>query len=189
MNTIRWRVAAADAPVAVRPCGRCGANAEFASTGLFRVNAQKKLVDVWLVYRCAACGSVWNNAVISRASMKAVGVDELERYHRNDAELALACALDPDLLKRNGAKRGPVAYEVEGPACGDEDCRVDIDCAFDAGGIRLADVLRRKLGVSRRELERLVEAGRVSAPSGLDVDVLKVKLATCRSVTVRGVGA
>ncbi|WP_270297344.1 DUF1062 domain-containing protein, partial [Eggerthella sinensis] len=115
MNTIRWRVAAADAPVAVRPCGRCGANAAFASTGLFRVNAQKKLVDVWLVYRCAACGSVWNNAVISRASMKAVGIDELERYHRNDAELALACALDPDLLKRNGAKRGPVAYEVEGP--------------------------------------------------------------------------
>lgn len=64
MKTSIWRVEATAAPVALRPCGTCGADAEFASTGLFRVNAQKKRLDVWLIYRCATCGSVWNSAVI-----------------------------------------------------------------------------------------------------------------------------
>lgn len=192
MKTIRWRVAAADAPVAVRPCGRCGAEATFASTGLFRVNAQKKLLDVWLIYRCTTCGSVWNCAVISRGSAKAVSRERLERFMGNDAEAALACALDASLLKRNGAKRGPVAYVVEGDEWDGDDCRVAIE-ADGALGVRLADVLRRKLGLSRRELERMAEAGRVvvvgavgAVGEALGADALGAKLAKRQEVLLRG---
>lgn len=151
------------APVALRPCGTCGADAEFASTGLFRVNAQKKRLDVWLIYRCATCGSVWNSAVISRGRPGSIDREELERFTGNDPVMALWCALDVGLLRRNGARRGKVAFVVEGdrPA-GGEDCRVEID-GGDLAGLRLAEVLRAKLGVSRSGLERLVEAGDVSA--------------------------
>ena len=102
------------APVALRPCGTCGADAEFASTGLFRVNAQKKRLDVWLIYRCATCGSVWNSAVISRGRPGSIDREELERFTGNDPVMALWCALDVGLLRRNGARRGKVAFAVEG---------------------------------------------------------------------------
>ena len=168
----------------LRPCGTCGADAEFASTGLFRVNAQKKRLDVWLIYRCATCGSVWNSAVISRGRPGSIDREELERFTGNDPVMALWCALDVGLLRRNGARRGKVAFVVEGdrPA-GGEDCRVEID-GGDLAGLRLAEVLRAKLGVSRSGLERLVEAGDVSAADG--ADVLAAKLRPHQTILVRG---
>lgn len=176
-------MAAADAPAAVRPCGTCGADAKFASTGLFRVNAQKKLVDVWLVYRCVTCGSVWNSAVISRGSAKAVSKGRLEQFLANDPDLALACALDASLLRRNGARRAPVEFVVEGERFdGQDSCRVDITCEG-ALGLTVAQVMRRKLEVSRRELEQLVEAGRVSLADGGDVRA--AKLGSHRTVILR----
>lgn len=142
--------------------------------GLFRVNAQKKRLDVWLIYRCATCGSVWNSAVISRGRPGSIDREELERFTGNDPVMALWCALDVGLLRRNGARRGKVAFVVEGdrPA-GGEDCRVEID-GGDLAGLRLAEVLRAKLGVSRSGLERLVEAGDVSAADGADVLAAKL---------------
>ena len=183
MKTIRWRVAVAAAPFAVRPCGACGADARFASTGLFRVNAQKKLVDVWLVYRCTTCGSVWNSAVISRMRPGGIDREELGRFTGNDPATALRCALDVGLLRRNGARRGKVAFAVEGDLPdGREDCRVEID-GGGLAGLRLAEVLRAKLGVSRSGLARLVEAGDVSADDG--ADVLAAKLRPHQAIILR----
>ncbi|MFR4803915.1 MAG: DUF1062 domain-containing protein [Eggerthellaceae bacterium] len=134
------------APVALRPCGTCGADAEFASTGLFRVNAQKKRLDVWLIYRCATCGSVWNSAVISRGRPGSIDREELERFTGNDPVMALWCALDVSLLgQRRARARSPSSSRR--PATGGEDCRVEID-GGDLAGLRLAEVLR-VLGVSR----------------------------------------
>ena len=130
MKTIRWRVEAISAPAALRPCGTCGAEARFESTGRFRVNSQKKRLDVWLIYRCATCGSVWNCAVISCGRPGGIGRERLERFMANDADLALACALDTGLLKSNGARRGRINFVVEGDVPDDgEDCCVQIEGA------------------------------------------------------------
>lgn len=147
------------------------------------MNAQKKRLDVWLIYRCAGCGSVWNSAVVSRANPKAVDPVDLAGFQDNDAELALRCALDVQLLKRNGARRGKVILAVAGPYPKEgEAYRVEID---DGGlaGMRLAEVLRAKLGVSRSGLERLVEKGRVSCEDG--ADVLAAKLRSRQAIEVR----
>lgn len=183
MKTIVWHVEATAAPAALRPCGTCGAEARFESTGRFRVNAQKKRLDVWLIYRCAGCGSVWNCAVISRSRPAGVGRERLERFMGNDPGLALTCALDAGLLKRNGARRGPVGFVVEGELPGGgEDCRVEIT-AEGLSGIRLAEVLRAKLGLSRSELKRLAAAGHVTCADG--ADVLAAKLRPRQTVVVR----
>lgn len=183
METIHWRVEAISAPAAVRPCGACGVEARFESTGRFRVNAQKKRLDVWLIYRCAACGSVWNCAVVSRGRPGGVGRERLERFMGNDEVLALACALDAGLLKRNGAQRGTVDFAVEGELpVGGEDYRVEI-AAEGLSGVRLAAVLRAKLGLSRRELEQLVEVGDVTCADG--ADALAAKLRPHQAVVVR----
>ena len=53
-------------------------------------------------------------------------------------------------------------------------------------GVRLADVLRRNLGVSRRELEALVEAGRVVLPGA---DVLRARTRARQELLLRGTNA
>lgn len=184
METIVWHVEATGAPAALRPCGTCGADAEFVSTGLFRVNAQKKRLDVWLIYRCATCGSVWNSAVISRGNARSVDREKLQRFQNNDAELACACALDASILKRNGARRGKVDFTVEGAGLdGVAACQIDIECAQPLG-LRLAAVLRRKLSLSRGELAHLVEEDIIGITDGSDV--LSAKLQPRQVVVVRG---
>ena len=128
------------------------------------MNAQKKRLDVWLIYRCVSCGSVWNCAVVSRGRPGGVGRELLERFMGNDPGLALECALDAGELP------------------GDEDCRVEIH-AEGLSGIRLAAVLRAKLGLSRSELEQLVGAGDVACADG--ADALAAKLRPHRAVMVR----
>ena len=107
-------------------------------------------------------------AVFTRSG--SIDREELERLTSNDPEAALRCALDVGLLRRNGARRG-------------EDCRVEID-GGDLAGLRLAEVLRAKLGVSRSGLQRLVESGDVSAADG--ADVLAAKRRPHQTILVRG---
>ncbi len=121
--------------------------------------------------------------------MRPGGIDreELGRFTGNDPATALRCALDVGLLRRNGARRGKVAFAVEGDLPdGREDCRVEID-GGGLAGLRLAEVLRAKLGVSRSGLARLVEAGDVSADDG--ADVLAAKLRPHQAIILRHGGA
>lgn len=101
----------------------------------------------------------------------------------NDADLALACALDTGLLKSNGARRGRINFVVEGDVPDDgEDCCVQIE-AEGLAGIRLAEVLLAKLGLARRRLADLAKEGLVTSADGMDL--LAVKLRPHQVVVVR----
>ncbi|EMH99752.1 hypothetical protein KPRYC492_22615 [Klebsiella pneumoniae RYC492] len=38
----------------------------FAPSGAIRVNSQKKLLDIWSIYKCTHCDYTWNIALFSR---------------------------------------------------------------------------------------------------------------------------
>ena len=40
----------------IRRCGGCGKKMVFECAGKFRVNANGRRLDVWLIYRCQRCG-------------------------------------------------------------------------------------------------------------------------------------
>ncbi|WP_434724438.1 DUF1062 domain-containing protein [Mesorhizobium sp. RIZ17] len=92
MSTLRvhWTIAPAIAPRPLINCNRCGGARPYRCGGKFRVNANGKRIDVWLIYRCTACDNSWNFAI-------------LERRNRRDIEPALLTALesnDPALVRR-----------------------------------------------------------------------------------------
>lgn len=93
-----------DAPAAVRYCKRCGVKTEFYSSGLFRMNAHQKNLDVWLIYKCSKCGTTWNMTVFTRVNPRSLSPELLEGFQNNDAEIALRYARDSALIKRNGAE-------------------------------------------------------------------------------------
>ena len=158
-----------------RYCKRCNSPAEFVSSGCFRVNAQQKRLDVWLVYNCTACGTSWNLTVLSRISPRSIPSDLLQGFHNNDSDLALQYATDMGLIKRNGAE--PVQPEVE--ISGDEVKRTELsrihlipETPLD---IRAEGILRKKMGLSHSGLDRLLESGSLACISGHNLKKCKLK--------------
>ena len=68
MKKIIWKIEPLGLPLVLRHCKKCGKTAEFICSGQFRVNAQRKYLDIWLIYKCAKCDTTWNAAVYSRVS-------------------------------------------------------------------------------------------------------------------------
>ncbi len=157
-----WRVLALASPTVTRACATCGGRRPFRSSGRFRVNAQQRRVDVWLVYRCVACDATWNATILERRTPAQIGPD-LVRFERNDPALAHACAFDRALLARAGARPdGDVPFRVEvAPAPGAPDGRIAGARVVlaDPIEVRLAGVVAAALGVSRSRV-RAWEAAR-----------------------------
>jgi len=162
------------APPALRYCKRCGEKSVFGSSGLFRVNANQKKLDVWLVYNCRSCGRTWNLSIWSRVSSHALPPELLAKYLDNDAELTLRHAADAGLLKRNGAGCGMAEVEVRGPdydGAGPAEIHLVTGMALD---IKAATLIRQKLGLSGGEFAKMCAAGRLVCLSGRDLRKCKM---------------
>ena len=87
---VRWTIASAIAPRPLLNCNRCGCVRPYRCGEKFRVNANGRRIDVWLIYRCVGCDNSWNFTI-------------LERQNRRDIEPPLLAALesnDPVLVRR-----------------------------------------------------------------------------------------
>lgn len=157
---VTWRVFPLRTPPAVRVCPRCRGPRAFASSDRFRINASGRRLDVWLVYRCAACDFTWNLTIVERATPEAIGAARLAAYSHNDPALAWSCAFDAALLRRAGARPEPAtSVRVERGALPLGRAVVRLALPFPVQ-IRLDRLLAQELGVPRSRLPDLVDAAR-----------------------------
>ncbi len=168
MQTIQWEVQLISPPSVIRHCKQCGKKVCFNSSGLFRVNAQKKSLDIWLIYKCAHCQSTWNMTVHSRISPQALSTDTLERYYANDATLARQCASDLNLLRKNGAEYVPPSYRIVGDALPQTPVQLHLTSSHPCAA-RVSALLRDRLGLSHRQYEQLIDNGQLRAADGCDL--------------------
>ena len=155
-----------NAPTVIRYCKHCGAKTTFASSGLFRVNAQQKALDVWLIFKCQHCDMTWNCTILSRANPNTLPKELLHGFHTNDSALAMQYATNTALLKRNGATPGVPELTLLGE---DIDCAppvcIELTATWPAEH-RAAAAIRQKLGLSRSRFDQLCESGRLICHSG-----------------------
>ncbi|HOV25641.1 MAG TPA: DUF1062 domain-containing protein [Pseudobacteroides sp.] len=97
-------------PTAIKHCKKCGRKTEYVCSGLFRVNAHRKNLDIWLIYKCSECDCTWNMTIYSRINPKSIAPETLEGFHQNDEELVKKYAMDVNLIKKNGADVGRFKY-------------------------------------------------------------------------------
>jgi len=88
----------------VKYCKKCKRKTLFDTSGLFRVNAHRKKLDVWLIYKCNKCKTTWNLTILKRVTPESIPPELLHGFHENDIELAERYASDAALIKRNGAE-------------------------------------------------------------------------------------
>lgn len=163
---VRWRIVPSEPPRALRPCAGCGGIQPFVSSGRFRLNAQKRRLDVWLIYRCVNCDKTWNLEILARTRPEEIDPSLLSGFLANDPDTARRHACDLTRLARAGARAVPTSeFRVErpdgvwpGPHEGGPAVRIELEAPCE---LRLDRLLAAELEVSRSALERLFETGRL----------------------------
>jgi len=168
--SVLWTVSPTFAPNPWLHCSRCGQARPFASSGRFRVNANGRLLDAWLIYRCADCGRTWNRPVLNRRPLDRLAPDFRAALETNDSDLAERIAFDLADLARHSHRiervegvtiaRSPVSFAPRQPEW--LDLRL---VATVAVRTRLDRVLAEGLSLPRARIGRLYEEGRLSFQS------------------------
>lgn len=175
MENLVWEVQYLSVLPIYRHCRGCRAKREFICSGQFRINAQGKSLGIWLIYKCSCCGATWNAALYSRIPLQALRPGMLEAFHRNDQGLAEQFAMDSAWLQKIGAETGVPPYQVLGPAVSfRKAAALEIKTRY-FSHIRVASIVREKLGLSQKEYSRRIEAGSIKSVPEADLRKCRLK--------------
>jgi hypothetical protein len=136
----------------------------FVCSTKFRTNAQKKRIDVWLIYRCHGCGETWNMPILERVPVAEIAPEDFQAIARNDPVLAMRHARDLAQLSRYSnrveesldievRKQAPLAIPADAAVL-----EISITLALPCV-LRLDRLLPRELGVPRSGLHALLGRG------------------------------
>ncbi|WP_438295759.1 DUF1062 domain-containing protein [Streptomyces sp. HUAS TT7] len=156
-----WVVAPTCLPLVLRRCHACASD-RFRANGKFRVNANHKLLDAWLLVLCTGCGETAKLTVLERMNVRSLRPELLDRMHDNDLDLAAELLQDPAVRRRNRiALDWANAWHLDtgGSDHLDRDA-IDISVRFAARiPVRPVRLIAEGFGLSRAEVERLITEG------------------------------
>ncbi|MFD0819827.1 DUF1062 domain-containing protein [Micromonospora zhanjiangensis] len=155
-----WVVRRTRLPLLSLRCVDCGSESAIAGESRFRVNANGKLLHVWLLVRCVSCDRTNKLAVHERAPVSSFDPAVLHGYHVNDPELVASRLLDPWLARRNRYTLDWTgAWRLDAPSEWiDEGWPVQVRVAFeDPVPVRPGRLVAHGLGLSRNDVLRRVK--------------------------------
>jgi len=161
----RWLIKPLSCPRPIRHCPTCGVAKKFVCSERFRINAQKKVIDVWLTYRCSDCGGAWKYPVLERQLVATLDAEKYEAYVRHDQRTVWQHAFDVGRMRTHVLQvDADVEFVVErsvidGNATDDGVC-IHLEVLF-ACDIRLDRLLSKEMGVSRSVIQRWHESDRL----------------------------
>jgi hypothetical protein len=159
--SVVWQVVALATPLVARHCPRCGGVRPFASSGRFRINAQKRRLDVWLIYKCAHCQATWNLEVRKRCLPADLPPELFACFQKNDQATAWAHAFDRRLLDRAGARVDlEVPTRIDRPSFPPPGISLAVELRFEHPcTVRLDRLVCGELAASRSRLDQLAKQG------------------------------
>lgn len=163
---IRWAIVPKTAPRPLINCNRCGGLKAYHSSGKFRVNANGKRIDAWLIYRCIDCDNSWNFGILERRNRCDIEPELLRALESNDPTLARRHAFDVVAL-RSAIGRVEEFHEatVHKEMLGDRPentTAVELQLGLEMPtALRLDRLLASELGISRSRLHAWGEKRRL----------------------------
>ena len=155
--SVQWTVTPLTAPEPILLCPGCGSARPFQSSGKFRLNANGKQLDAWLIYKCASCGTTWNRPIFERRNVRKIDPATLQALQSNDPDHADTIAFDLHQLRRHATKVREAADVRVHKKVLHEDCsawsRLDIRFAVPIPtSVRTDRLLARELQISRTKV-------------------------------------
>jgi len=165
-----WEIKAKNTPLLKKRCSHCDST-KFYCSEKFRMNAQKKNIDIWLIYRCIKCSNTYNMTIFSRIKTESISMELYKRFMANDPETAWKYAFSQETRQKNNAEADleSVEYDVVHNSVTLEDI-INGDCEMVTFtvhypfefNLRFSSVIRIGLALSSSQLNRLIEAEAVS---------------------------
>ncbi|MFC4149782.1 DUF1062 domain-containing protein [Micromonospora mangrovi] len=155
-----WVVRRTRLPLVSLRCVDCRSASATTGEGRFRVNANRKLLDVWLLVRCVSCDRTSKLTVYERTPVSSFDPAELHGYRVNDPELVASTLLDPLLARRSHFTLDWTgAWRLDAPeAYLDQEWPVQVEVTFaDPVPVRPERLIAHRLGLSRQEVLRRVK--------------------------------
>jgi len=169
MQKVTWDIQYLSPPPAIRYCKKCGKKTEYLNSGLFRINAQRKHLDIWLIYKCSDCDSTWNMTIYSRINPRSIDPELLDGFHKNNGELAKRYAMDSELIRKNGAEVGLPKYKILGANINlNTPIELHIKSSYPSR-LKVSSLLREKMNLSQNAFEQMIASGSIQSTSGLDL--------------------
>ena len=177
-NTLRvhWTITPRTEPQPWLHCSRCSGPRGFRSSGRFRVNANGRRIDAWLIYRCVDCDGTWNRPIVERREVAALDRQFLLSLQANDPALVRALAYDAAALKRwtdrvQEFDDVEVTKRVIDAGCALPVTRLEIECHLPHPiGLRADRLLASELSLSRSAIQKRATAAMIrTVPEGVDL--------------------
>jgi len=170
----RWEIKVKNTPTLKRKCNHCSGN-RFYCSDKFRMNSQKRNIDVWLIYRCVECDSTYNLTLLSRTKPEQIKKEQYLKFSQNNEALAWQYAFSAETARKNSVELdySNVDYEIlhDGISIDDilksdhETVTFNIETPFDFG-LKLSSVIRLCLGLSANQLNKMIEAEAIFTAGG-----------------------
>lgn len=163
-TTFTWEIRVKNTPLLIKKCSHCDSD-RFYCSEKFRMNAQKKNIDVWLIYRCVKCDNTCNLTLLSRSKPDLIDRSLFHRFSMNNKQTAWQYAFSTELERKNNLKLdySGVEYEVvnaltleEILQLPDEVINIEIKCNLEFN-LKLSSFIRRCFSLSANQVKRLFE--------------------------------
>lgn len=163
-----WTVTPSSAPLYIRRCSKCKKKMPYYCSDKFRINAQKRTVDVWLIYKCTKCNNTCNIDILSRVNPKSISNEEYINFQCNDADTAWKYAFDADVINANKieADYSEIEYSMGGDIMSLEEIAEQVEdlIVFEIDfryklDIDLSFIIRKNLNISLSQMEEMLSAG------------------------------
>ncbi|HWC82658.1 MAG TPA: DUF1062 domain-containing protein [Pseudonocardiaceae bacterium] len=168
----RWAVRQCALPTVIRPCPNCPGTHHHPS-GKFRVNANGKLLDVWLLLHCARCGRTSKVPVHERIHVQSLEPARLVAYETNSPAAVRELAMSGSLAAKNGYRLDwsdtwELATDSPGHAL-DDRAALQVLISFELPApVRVERLLMLGLRLSRTRVRQLFADGQVNLPLAPD---------------------
>ena len=171
---VTWTVTPVGYQGIAKRCPSCKIKRDFTPSGAFRINSQKKVLDVWSIYKCTHCDYTWNISLFSRLHVSKIDRQLYHRLMTNDAATVQHFACDIATLKRDNAElSGRPDFTVQErwqlSITAHQRVRVSVRISR-TFQVSLLSILKQQLMLSAGEIQRRVEAGQIG---GVTMKMLK----------------
>lgn len=160
-----WTVSPLGYQRIAKRCPACNTKRDFIPSGAFRMNSQKKMLDVWSIYKCLHCDYTWNISLFSRLPVSRMDRDLYALIAANDAGAVKAFSYDRHVLRRNNAELSGVpefAIREQWALTLIRGERVKVSIRLTrVFRISLLSIIKRQLGMSTKEVMLLVALGHI----------------------------
>jgi hypothetical protein len=158
-----WTVIPKTTPKVIRKCSRCEQD-KFCSSDKFRINANKKRIDVWLIYKCIHCEFTFNLPIIARTAVSKIEDDLLSRLYTNDTTLCWQYAFDANFFQNSIKIDWDIGFDFQEQCPNNREAfgsetkiQILVQSEYNLR-IPIFSILRSKMQLSRSQLEKLLNS-------------------------------